>query len=201
MARSKSHELINGFVHTPSFWYLCGASEDAYLGVDKGKGNYEFDLDSASLSWLQAIHPILLELINKDVTIRPHTNRAHHRIRFWHKQLVLELQRVKANPRLVLAINHELQRHYIAGFFDAEGTATITGSKQPSLSIYSTNVEKLELLSGLLNQESITSGIYHPQTRNVRQLYITGRGSVKQFASIMPLRHPAKRQKVHEIQQ
>lgn len=198
--KKRRFELVASHETMPCFWYLCGAAEDVYLGVDEVKGTYEFDLDSASEPWLRQIQPIIKKLIDKDVAIKPHSNREHFRLRFWHKQLVLELQRVKNDAvDVVRAIDARLQQNYVAGFFDAEGTATCTGSRQPQVSMYSTDLEKLEFVKEILENNGVKSGIYHPKHRNVRQLYVSGRGTIRTFATVFPIRHPAKRKRIHEL--
>lgn len=183
------------FFHFESFWYLCGIAEDAYIRKNPIKG-YEFDLDSASLGWLQHVQPILMELIEKEVRIRPHTNRPHFRLRFFHKDLVTELWEIKEHPEIVRRINPSSQKQYIAGFFDAEGSATITGTNQPMLSMYSTRLDKITILTDLLDNFYIHSGVYLPEGRNVYQLYITGRDTIREFAMTIPIRHPEKREKI-----
>ncbi len=173
------------------FWYICGVAEDAYVRTSPQKG-YEFDLDSASLGWLEQIQPLIRDLINKDIIIRPHTNRLHYRLRFFHKELVTKILEVKNNPELVRLIKPEFQQQWIAGFFDAEGSATTTGTNQPMLSIYSSENIKICILQELLNQFSIHSGVYLPNDRNVYQLYITGHDNIRDFACLIPLRHPDK---------
>lgn len=188
----------------PDFWYLVGASEDVYLNVDSETGNYEFDLDSASERWLQQIQPIIKKIVQKDVKIRKHTNRDHHRLRFWNKALVCELKAIKDAPEQVSGVSKEFQRQWLAGFFDAEGSVQLSGYKQsqPMLSIYSTSGAKIDIIIDLLGQQfGIRAGKYLPKDRNVWQLFITGRGSVATFATEIPLRHPEKRESLARILQ
>ncbi|MFW9997628.1 MAG: LAGLIDADG family homing endonuclease [Candidatus Odinarchaeota archaeon] len=91
------------------------------------------------------------------------------------------------------------QKHYVAGFFDAEGSAVLTGTAQPVLSIYSAELEKILLLQELLDQWSIHSGKYKHADRTVWQLFITGRDNVKMFANQLPIYHPEKKRRVDEI--
>lgn len=182
------------------FWYLCGIAEDAYVHRDPKKGGYEFDLDTKSLAWLQeVVQPLIESVIGKKIIIRPHTNRPHYRLRFWHKDLVTAILDVKRNPEQVRAIDANLQKQWIAGFFDAEGSATKTGTHQPMLSIYSADHAKIKLLQELMKQFSLRSGVYRPKERSVWQLFLTGRGNVQEFSILIPFRHPTKRARIKQI--
>ncbi len=183
------------FTDTWSFWYLCGAAEDAYIRTNPNKG-YEFDLDSVSSEWLEQIQPLLIELINKEVAIRPHANRPHYRLRFFHKELVRVVKTIKDNPEQVRSIKPKFQSQWIAGFFDAEGSVTTTGTNQPMLSIYSTKKAKIDLIQEILDNASIHSGVYLPEGRSVYQLFITGRANIRKFFQEFPIRHPSK---IHKI--
>jgi DNA-binding transcriptional regulator WhiA len=180
---------------TWSFWYICGVAEDVYLKIDPQKG-YEFDLDSVSYAWLEQIKPLLEQKLQKELIIRPHSNRKHFRLRFFDKELINAIYNVKVNPRVVKHINCRFQQYWIAGFFDAEGSVTLTGTDQPMLSIYSTNREKITILRKLLNLFSMHSGIYLPSNRTVYQLFLTGRANIKRFVHTIPFHHPAKLKRI-----
>ena len=184
---------------SPDFWYLCGISEDAYIHVDRKNGNYEFDLDTISKDWLFIIQPIIKDLINKDVPIRKHTNRPHHRLRFWNKNLVIQLYSIKYNPEIILTINLDFQKQWIAGFFDAEGSATTMASNSPQLSFYSSNSQKISIIQKILKRISIKSGIYTPKNRNVQQLFLTSRGTVRKFFRLIHVRHPEKHKRIQSF--
>ena len=152
------------FTSRLDFWYLCGAAEDAHVECDHDKHNYEFDMESISLGWLIEIQSIVKDLINKSVNIGRHSrNRTLYRLRFWHKDLACALNDVKTSPEQIKTIDDDKQKQWIGGVFDAEGTATITGSNQPMLSIYSIEFDKISMLKELLKKFLINSGIYLPK--------------------------------------
>ena len=51
------------------------------------------------------------------------------------------------------------QKHWVAGVFDADGSATLTGTHQPMLSFYSSNYDKLMLIQEFLTEWACHSGV------------------------------------------
>ncbi|TXT55089.1 MAG: hypothetical protein BAJALOKI1v1_2070004 [Promethearchaeota archaeon] len=107
-----------------------------------------------------------------------------------------EIKSVKDDPKQNLPLTQDFQKQWIAGFFDAEGSATKKDTEQPMLSIYSTDKEKIHLIQELLDELSIHSGIYLPDDRTVYQLFITGGANIRRFFQTIPIRHPSKINKI-----
>ena len=72
----------------------------------------------------------------------------------------------------------------------------VNGSGQPMISIYNKNISKLRMIGSILEENGVEAHYYKSSTREVWQLYITGRKNLLLLLRKVGLDHPDKREKL-----
>jgi len=72
--------------------------------------------------------------------------RGYLRVRARNKTLVVQITKIWSNPKVILEMQKAAQVAWTRGFVDAEGSVTMTGSKQPMIPVYNKKVN-FELLN------------------------------------------------------
>ncbi len=102
-------------------------------------------------------------------------------------------------PKPVLDAALETKRHYIAGFFDAEGCCFSKGNDKRII-FYQNNWISLYEIKEMLGALGVECGeiVRDKRTRN-RRITISKRNSLKRFVAVVPSRHPRKREKLVKL--
>jgi len=182
--------------------YLAGVSEDAHLGRG-GKEGYVFDIESKSRRCLdEVVKPALQQVLPKHKRVRVHQRgtRREYRIQVYDRDLNRILREIQARPEVIRFWNTAQQCAWLRGLGDAEGSATRNSEGQPQFSVYNLDKTKLEIAGRILQQCHIHCGYYLPPSRNVWQLFITGRENLQRFFDAGPgVTHPEKRTRLHTL--
>lgn len=181
---------------SPRLAYVVAICEDACLG-DGGKPGFFLDIESSSKSWLESsVASRLSEILREKVTVKKRTTRTYYRIRLWDKKLVSLLTDIRRNVASVLLWSERAKLAWVSGFIDAEGSVTLTGENQPMLSIYNTNLRRLEVIEEILKPYGIIARYYKPHDRGVWQQYFTGRSNLIKLSKTVRIEHPEKTAKL-----
>ena len=178
---------------TKNLAYLAGAAEDAHLDMNKKRG-YQFDLESKSKRWID--EGLMPRLASECCAVAITKRRGYYRIRVCDKALVTKLNEIKRNPHVILSASPTAQLSWVRGFIDAEGSVTVNGSKQPMVSIYNNELDKLQIVETVLQKFGIHVHFYKPKDRKVWQQYLTGRKNLQKLLDKVGLEHPDKREKL-----
>ena len=176
------------------------------------QSNYAIEIWQNNREWLEYIQRILLNEFEIDTPIK--LNKGGYRlkfrsVKFW-KWLISEGFPKDGNhaywetPKSIRT--DQAIRYYAAGFFDAEGGfGSYRHGKHEYWRVdyyHSWNIENfcppLNDIKTLLERINIHSGRVRPRKSNNMENYpryvlsISGQGSVKRFAQLIPIHHPDK---------
>ncbi|MHA1410359.1 MAG: LAGLIDADG family homing endonuclease [Candidatus Odinarchaeia archaeon] len=176
--------------------YIVGIAEDAYLGKG-GKTGYVFDIESKNRIFIQrSVAKRLSIILNKPVRVRKRPSRPYYRIRVWSRSLIRFVRSIMADPTIVLKWPINAQLLWVRGFIDAEGSVTLSGEKQPMLSVYNKNKLKLKIIEKILGTHKIIAHYYKSHSREVWQQYFTGRENLTILLKVVKIEHPEKNSKL-----
>lgn len=181
---------------TKNLAYLAGVAEDAHLDMNKKRG-YQFDLESKSKRWIDEV--LMPRIAREHHVVKIAERRGYYRIRACGKAFVTKLNEIKRNPHIILSASPTAQLSWVRGFIDAEGSVTVNGSKQPMVSIYNNELDKLQIVETVLQKFGIHVHFYKPEDRKVWQQYLTGRKNLQKLLDGVGLEHPDKREKLMTI--
>ncbi len=94
-------------------------------------------------------------------------------------------------PEFVKNASIPLQREYVGGLYDAEGSVR---SRQAEIYFSITNKEVYEFVKRVLKQAKISFSIYerHRHAKPEYEIYIYGRDDLKKFNRLIKFKHPDK---------
>ncbi len=140
--------------------YILGALRDGGIHYDRNNDAYKIHFEQQEYQYLEdEIQPRLYKLFDLDTTIEPRPDGVNQ-IQFASKPLYIlfskcfgmrEIQQFWKTPNLIENANLTIQKEYIKGFFDAEGTYEHIYHSW----FHSTECPPLEFISHLLNSIEI----------------------------------------------
>ena len=160
--------------------YILGALEDGCLYIDYERRDYRVVIVQKNRDWLEySLKPRFRKLFNVRTVIRKRKNGLWE-LRIYSREVVEALRNYLYNLD-----NIELDIHYIAGFYDAEGDKALK-----RIRIWSKNLSKLKRIAKILEKYMINYSIYLDDKRhNIYCLEVTAYSKIR-FLKIIPLEHP-----------
>ncbi len=201
-------------------FYLLGALRDGSLPKCKVKKEITFASD-INREWIEIVSDTVSNTFNisksKCKIYKFKSNKSKqfcYRLKVYSSDIYKELSKYYVpgkqvfwkTPEIVKNSSLELQKHYIAGFYDAEGGCRdvekfklgITKSIHCYCSITCKHFDKynepLQFIQEVLFKFSINSKMYNPT-----ELVFTHRRNIKNFFDILPFKHPYKTGKLEEL--
>lgn len=195
--------------------YFIGILRDGIVSARAGKkGDYSIEIYQKNKKWLETvIKPLIKKLFNLNVKVsfQMHGKYKTYRVRIYSKIVYTFIKKLFEHPdtngqktcwktpSLILKAGKRIQRHYIQGFFDAEG---YIGNGRNLIIIGQAWDKKgkspLTDISNMLKDFGIERCYLYriidkrPNRKPLERLQISNKKDVKNFISEISSRHPEK---------
>ena len=192
--------------------YLAGALRDGTVVIRSGY-DYEIRLAQKSREWLKVLNGLFARIFGRSGAIYREKRRGasgavrtYYVLRIFDKRVVSELIRLFdiatpqtrwGTPDIIRRAGADIVKHYVRGFFDAEGglPKDPTRAKQHYISFDQANLDALAFIRSQLAQMS-----YRPtritKTGGVWQFRLTRRADIMRFRNEIGSWHPEKKQRL-----
>lgn len=171
------------------FAYVLGASGDASIYHRKAKHEYCIEYEQKNAEWLEySIRPRVSKLFGKHPAVKRRKSGLF-RLRLYSKKAYSAFRAVLKHLSSILNEPKAVQRAYVKGFFDAEGSAP--REKGRRIEFYQKDKRVLRIIASILRSNGIHSEKI-TNSRDVGQLIIRGKVNIRLFQSEIGSEHPKK---------
>jgi len=160
--------------------YILGAIEDGCICMNERKRDYRLIIIQKNREWLEkSLQPRFKEQFNIQPIIRKRKDELWE-LRVYSKEIVLILNNYIKHLDFL-----DLNIHYVAGFYDAEGDKTLR-----RIRIWCKDARKLNKIAKILSQYGIKYSMYLDDKKHkVYCLEVSSKYKPK-FLKLIPLEHP-----------
>ena len=173
--------------------FILGALEDGYLSRRKRKGEFLVEIEQKNREWLE----IVAENFEKSFGIKPKITKRKrknvYRLRIYSKNIFLKLQKMRKNFKQIIKTNEEVQKSFLRGICDAEGSVD---KNKYRITISSKNKKLLKFCQKLIQKFGIKTKKLWKYKWGVYVLPILGKENLRKFNEIIGFLHPEKKAKL-----
>ena len=180
--------LVLSVLLDPDIEYLLGASYDACIYVNIKNRDYRVIYVQAELEWLVNSIAKRLERLNYRYTIRQRTKNLWE-VRVYSKGFATYLLGLRS-----ILLNLNLDPHFVAGLYDAEGDKTMR-----RIRIWNKDIMPLEKARRILQEYGIMSTIHLDDKRYMVYCLEVPKMFISKFIQVVPLEHPKALRSLYEI--
>ena len=173
--------------------FILGAMEDGNLSSRPKIGDFTIEIEQKNKEWLINLAKYFRLAFKVKTKITERKKKNVFRLRTYSKDVFQQLQQLKKNIQKITRERKEIQKYYLRGIFDAEGSVD---KNKYRITLSNKNEKLLMICKKLLAKIGIETGKLWEYKWGVKVLPILGKEKLKIFKKEIGFSHSAKKEKL-----
>ena len=173
--------------------FILGAMEDGSLSSRPKIGDFTIEIEQKNKEWIIELAKYFESTFKAKTKITERKKKNVFRLRIHSKEIFQKLQKLRKEVRKITKEKKEIQKYYLRGIFDAEGSVD---KNKYRITLSNKNEKLLKISKKLLINFGIETGKLWKYKWGVKVLPILGKEKLKIFKKEVGFSHPDKNLKL-----
>ncbi len=173
--------------------FILGAMEDGNLSSRPEIGDFTIEIEQKNKEWLLNLAKYFRFAFKVKPKISERKKKNIYRLRIYSKDVFQKMQRLRKNIQKITKERKEIQKYYLRGIFDAEGSVD---KNKYRITLSNKNLKLLKICKKLLAKLGIETGKIWEYKWGVKVLPVLGKEKLKIFKKEIGFSHPDKKSKL-----